>query len=71
LVQAIATAASKNVSVLCDGKDILLIPATTTSQVRMIDLDPKASSKHKQLKPKHLLNTTTSGGGGGNPTSSN
>jgi hypothetical protein len=69
LVQAIATAAIKNVSVLCDGKDILLIPATT-NQVRMIDLDPKAS-KHKQLKPKHLLNTTTSGGGGGNPTSSN
>jgi hypothetical protein len=70
LVQAIATAATKNVSVLCDGKDILLIPPTS-NQVRMIDLDPKASSKHKQLRPKHLLNTTSSGGGGGNPTFSN
>jgi hypothetical protein len=64
LVQAIATAATKNVSVLSDGKDILLIPAPT-NQVRMIDLDPKAS-KHKQLRPKHLLNTTTSGGGNPN-----
>jgi hypothetical protein len=65
LVQAIATAATKNVSVLSDGKDILLIPAST-NQLRMIDLDPKAS-KHKQLRPKHLLNTTNGGGGGGNP----
>jgi len=41
-VQAIATAATKNVSVYCDGKDIQLVPAT--NPVRMIDLDLK--NKH-------------------------
>ena len=43
LVQAIATAATKNVSVFCDGKDIQLVPPT--QPVHFIDLDLK--NKHK------------------------